>query len=51
MYLSQDQIEFVVEKTRSQLAEQLVRGEITQAQHDSELSRLQDWCRSQQVPA
>ena len=51
MYLSQDQIEFVVEKTTADLTAQRARGDIDMATYQDELARLTTWAAEQQVPA
>ena len=51
MYLSQDQIQFIVDKTTADLTARRARGEIDVATYQDEIARLTTWTAEQQVPA
>ena len=51
MYLSEDQIEFIADKTTSDLKNKLNRGEISLETYQDELACLAVWADGQRVTA
>lgn len=47
MRMSEDQIEFIVEKTMDKLDSQLVKHTISLEQYDAEVAKLDEWSRTE----
>jgi len=45
--MTEDQIEFICEKTMDSLDAQLMKGTISQAQYDEEVRQLDIWAKDQ----